>query len=315
MSANCTSLPQIVDKPYQILQASVHGFIIIFGTLANAIVILTYLKWRRNMFETSRDLVIFTLATADCVISILVAPFGLASSVSGRWSSGRGGCVWYGFVSTWMGLASILQLAGIAAERYFTLCHPNLRWSHSYKQYTRLFIVFAWIISGITATLPLFGWSKYDFEGSGLYCSIVWSASTLNYGSYSLFLLIFYFLIPLSLIIYFYTKVYFAVRLLSSEAVSLWGVRDMATKKSYIAQVKVARQLVILTAMFLFAWTPYAVMSFLSVTNLVKLDGETSLLPALFAKMSNVYNPLVYFFTFRRLRRKSFELFTRPAKH
>ena len=89
----------------------------------------------------------------------------------------------------------------------------------------------------------------------------------------------------------------------------MWGARDITARESYLAQVKVARQLVILTAMFLFAWTPYAVMSFLSVANIVKPDGQISLLPALFAKMSNIYNPLVYFFTFKRLRQRSMELF------
>ena len=313
MSGNSTALLQMADKPYLFAQASVNAFILIFGTLTNATVILTYVKWRRRMLETSRDLLIFTLAVADCIVSLLVAPFGLASSLYGRWSSGRAGCVWYGFVSTWMGLTSIVQLTGIAAERYFTLCHLDPGWSYFCKKYTRLFIAFAWIISGIASALPLCGWSKYDFEGAGFYCSVVWSASTLNYGSYSLFLLLFFFVVPLSLIIYFYTKVYLAVRLLSNEAVSLWGVSDMTTKKSYMAQVRVARQLVILTAMFLFAWTPYAVMSFLSVTNLVDPDKQTSMLPALFAKMSNVYNPLVYFFTFKRLRRRSIELFKRSA--
>ena len=106
---------------------------------------------------------------------------------------------------------------------------------------------------------------------------------------------------------------YFVVRRLSSEAVSMWGIEDIATRQSYIAQAKVARQLVFLTGMFLFAWTPYAVVSFLSVTNIIKPDNKISVLPAMFAKMSIVYNPLVYFFTFKRLRRRSAQLFKSSA--
>lgn len=260
------------------------------------------------MFETPRDLLIFTLSLADCITCLFVAPIGMSASISGKWSSGRAGCVWYGFVTTWMGLAAILQLTGIAAERYLTLAYSDLRWSCFCKKYTRQFIALSWLASGLISTCPLVGWSKYDLEGIGLHCSIVWSATTLNYASYSLFLLVFFFTIPLALIIYFYANVYFMVQKLSNEAETLWGIGDMATKQSYTAQVKVARQLALLTGMFVFAWSPYAVMSFISVTNLVTLDKHTIVLPAVFAKMSNVYNPLVYFFTFKRLRKKSIQL-------
>ena len=313
MSENSTAFPGITDNPYIIIYGVVNTFIAIFGTLTNATVVLTYLKWHRTMFQTPQDLLVFNLALADCITSLFVAPFGMAASIVGRWTFGRAGCIWYGFASTWMGLASILQLTGIAGERYLTLGYADLRWSCFCKKYTRLFIAFAWFVSGMTSSFPLFGWSKYDFEGIGLHCSIVWSASTLNYGSYSLFLLVVFFLVPLGLIIYCYTKVYFLVRRLSREAVSMWGIKDIATRQSYIAQAKVARQLVFLTGMFLFAWTPYAVVSFLSVTNIIKPDKQTSVLPALFAKMSDIYNPLVYFFTFKRLRRKSVQLFKSSA--
>ena len=313
MSNNSTALPEMNDSPYAILQASVNGFIVIFGTSANAIVMLTYLKWRRKMLTTPRDLLILSLALADFIISLFVAPFAMASSIAGKWSLGRAGCIWYGFISTWTGLAAILQLTGIAAERYYTLVHSDLRWSLFCKRYTRSFIACAWLISGIVSSFPLFGWSRYELEGTGHHCSIVWSVSTLNFGSYCLFLLVFFFIVPLGLTIYYYTNVYFVVRRLSSEAESLWGVEDVATKQTYIAQVKVARQLLILTGMFLFAWTPYAVMSFLSATKIIEPDKLTSDIPALFAKMSNVYNPLIYFFTFKRLRRRSVQLFKSSA--
>ena len=313
MSENSTNSYGINVNPYAIVQASVLGVVAIFGTLTNGIVILTYLRWRRIMFETPRDQLIFTLALADCIASIFVAPFGLAASVHGRWTSGRAGCVWYGFVSTWIGLSSIFLLAGIAGERYFTLAYLDLRWESFCKKYTKSFVAFACTISGIASSFPLIGWSKFDFEGRGFYCSIVWSASTLNYASYSIFLLVFFFVFPLGWIIYSYTKVYFLVQKMSNDAESLWGTDGVATRQSYIAQVKVARQLVLLTGMFLFAWTPYAVMSFLSVTAVVNFGGQASMFPALFAKMSYIYNPLVYYFTFKRLRKRSLQLFKSSA--
>ncbi|XP_028393834.1 opsin-VA-like [Dendronephthya gigantea] len=265
------------------------------------------------MFEIPRDQLIFTLALADCISSLFVAPLGFAASVHGMWTSGRAGCVWYGFVSTWTGLSSISLLAGIAGERYFTLANPNLRWASFCKKRTKYFIAFVCTVSGIASAFPLIGWSKYDFEGKGYHCSIVWSAQTFNYGSYSIFLLLFFFTFPLGLIIYSYTKIYFLVQRMSNDAESMWGKNGVATRQSYIAQVRVARQLALLTGMFLFAWTPYAVMSFLSLTGAVKLDEQASMLPALFAKMSYIYNPLVYYFTFKRLRRRSLQLFKSSA--
>lgn len=309
MAVNCSTYSEIsICKTYAAIQASANIFAALFGTLGNVIVILTYLKWRRKMFETPRDFLIFSLALADFLTAALVTPFGIAASINGSWSTGRAGCVWYGFITCWMGLTSILQLTGIAAERYFTLAHADLRWAYICKRYTRSYIAFAWLASGLASFFPLLGWSRYDVEGIGLHCSIMWSETSLNYASYSSFLLVVFFTVPLSMIIYFYAKVYLVVRRLSCEAKALWGNEDMATRQSYIAQVKVARQVFILTGMFLFAWTPYALMSFLSVTHVIEPNDKDSVLPATFAKMSIVYNPLIYFFTFKRFRKKSIQL-------
>lgn len=88
----------------------------------------------------------------------------------------------------------------------------------------------------------------------------------------------------------------------------MWGHDAMATRESYTAQVKTAKQLLLMTAGFMFAWAPYAIVSSMTVFSLITVPNDYKVYPALFAKTSVIYNPIIYFFTYRSLRQKASDL-------
>ncbi|CAB4033322.1 melanopsin-B-like, partial [Paramuricea clavata] len=90
------------------------------------------------------------------------------------------------------------------------------------------------------------------------------------------------------------------------NAAATWGSNAQVTRHTYTAQVKITKQLVVVTCGFLTAWTPYAVMSSLRVLTDIEFDNGWYELPSLFAKTANIYNPIVYFFMYRRLRQHVF---------
>jgi hypothetical protein len=58
------------------------------------------------------------------------------------------------------------------------------------------------VISGLLASAPLFGWSKYTLEGSLISCSIEWKSKNENVSSYNIFIFIITFFLPsISLIV------------------------------------------------------------------------------------------------------------------
>ena len=276
-----------------------------FGGLTNALVVVTHIKFRKKMLKESKDILVFSLAVGDLTMSALVCPFGFSSAVAGTWTTGKVGCVWYGFVTTCIGLSSMLQLAVISVERYYTLSHPNAK--PVKRQCIAEIIILSWVIAFAASCLPLFGWSEYTFEGFGLHCSIAWSSERKKYAWYCCSLLVLFFTIPVTAIGISYGKMYLVVRGIFRYARTMWGTNTQVTRRSYMAQVKITKQLFIVTSCFLLAWTPYAVISMLRAFTTLKFAVGVYELPALFTKISNIYNPIVYFFMYKRLRKKAFQ--------
>ena len=101
------------------------AIIALLGSFSNGLVGLTYLKWRGQILNQPKDVLILSLAIGDFVMSSLVCPLSFASAVSRNRTSGYAGCVFYGFFSTWIGLSSIAQLSLHAIERCVTLSSPT----------------------------------------------------------------------------------------------------------------------------------------------------------------------------------------------
>lgn len=289
-----------------LILTAAYATLVIFGSVSNGLIIATYVKWRRTMFSTPKDVLALSLAIGDFAMSLLVVPLGLHAAIYKKWTMANQVCVWYGFVSTFVGLSSMLQLAVIAVERYITLSQPNLHGVSTKRVFQA--IVASWISAFVASCFPLIGWSKYTFEGYGLHCSILWDSSTLKDVSYCLFLLVFFFILPVIAIAYSYVKVYLVVRNLCLNALKIWGKQAQETKKTYEAQVKVSKQIFFVIAGFLFAWTPYALVSILKTFDAQKLPLDYHEIPSLFAKSSIAYNPILYFFTYQKLREKVFEM-------
>ena len=103
-------------------------FIFIFGSILNGVVVLTCLRWRKTLLSPPKDVLVVSLAIGDFGTAFLACPFGFSSAIARKWIWGRCGCIWYAFISAWVGYASIIHLAILAVERFFTLrsSTPNI---------------------------------------------------------------------------------------------------------------------------------------------------------------------------------------------
>ena len=273
--------------------------IVCFGGITNALVLITQMKYHRELLKDPKDILTFSLAVGDFVMSSFIAPLALSSAIARKWIAGRDGCVIYGLMTTWIGLSSILQLACIALERYYTLSRVNV--TGICRKRAIQVIACCWLLAFLASSLPLFGLSTFSPEGYGLHCSIAWKNS---YLLYCLSLLVFFYALPITAIALSYAKIFSVVRKVYRNAAATWGSNAHVTKQSFAAQVKFTKQLTVVTCGFLIAWTPYAIMSSLRVLTDVKFDDGWFELPSIFAKTSNMYNPIIYFFMYKRLRRR-----------
>ncbi|EDO42908.1 predicted protein, partial [Nematostella vectensis] len=102
--------------------------------------------------------------------------------------------------------------------------------------------------------------------------------------SYVSVLFVLFYLIPLFTMAFCYSRIYLAIQSLQVGAIKRWGTQ--------LANKKTAKMAFVMT--FLVAWTPYAVISFYSITGHARdLSFISVVLPAIFAKTSAFYNPII----------------------
>ena len=169
--------------------------------------------------------------------------------------------------------------------------------------------IFLWLCALIWSSMPLFGWSSYTLERIGTSCSIEWRSDNSGDISYALCLTTACFVLPMSVIIYCYYKSHRAVQQLSGLAVQNWGENARVTQKTIQAQRKMAFIIMAITIDFaVVAWTPYAIVSLVSMFGPHLVSDIGASIPAYIAKSSACYNPINYVFIYKTFRRRLWSL-------
>ena len=280
--------------------------LIFIGSTLNIVTILTFVK-NRHMAEPPH-LPVLSMAIANCFMATIATPFGSAANARGTWPFGSVGCSWYACVNTIVGLGSMLHHTVIAAEKCFHTHWPTKESINRKAMYK--IITFLWGFAILWGMFPLIGWSSYGPEGSGASCSVNWQSDDHANASYIVCLFLFFFTFPAFVIALSYTTIYYDLRKMAERSQVQWGKEASQTIEVVLAKKKVVFTAFILMASFFLAWTPYAVVSFLSAFGEAKsIPPLAATVSDIFAKSSIIYNPVVYFFRYKKFRKGIKEIF------
>nr|QYF06571.1 ciliary opsin [Macrobiotus pallari] len=128
-----------------------------------------------------------------------------------------------------------------------------------------------------------------------------WESSDFASGAYIVYLFIFGLVIPVLVVLYAYILILY--KIIKVRPTSLISVYPATNHSSFQGagqsvakgQNKVTRMIIMMVAAFLFAWMPYAVVSLIVVFGGDALiTPSAAAAPAIFAKTSIVYNPMIY---------------------
>ncbi|XP_022250634.1 melanopsin-like [Limulus polyphemus] len=233
------------------------------------------------------NLILLNMSVCDMTISVTGTPLTFVAAVYRRWIFGDLVCEVYGFAMSVVGMTQIGTLTAIAVERYIIMSKPYSSTRMTPKR-SGLIIACTWFYSLGLCLPPLFGWSHYILEPPGIGCSVDWLSTTKNNVSYIIYLFTVGFAIPVSVMVFCYSHI-------------IWKVRKAPrrTGKSHAERAEQRLTLMVATMIIstLTAWTPYAVVSLIMALGFSHVLGPLSTVsPAIFAKSSVVYNPIVYFF-------------------
>ncbi|TRY98300.1 hypothetical protein DNTS_032802 [Danionella cerebrum] len=191
----------------------------------------------------------------------------------------------------------MINLLAISVDRYLVISRPlQTLQRNSRRSRTALAILCIWIYSLAWSLAPLIGWSSYIPEG--LMTSCTWdyvSPSSAN-KSYTMMLCCFVFFIPLGLILYCYVFMFLSVRKASRDLERLSSQKStFAKQQSMRSEWKLAKIAAVVIVVYVLSWAPYACVTLIAWAGHADiLTPYSKTLPAVLAKSSAVYNPLIY---------------------
>ena len=285
--------------------AAVAALICVTSVVLNSLICLVFLRNKKLL--KAPDIFIVNVALSDLFYSVATLPLLFVANVYGRWIFGPQGCKATAFISTWSGLSSLMNLSLAAYERYVALAFLF----KSQRTFTRRKAargsVAMWLYALFWSVMPLCGWSGFELEGVGTSCSLKWKSHDKLDLSYHICLMLACYVLPVSIIIASYYKSCCEIRKGTKRAKTTWGKKSPFTRKAFAVERKMVVLFGVMTVAFLVAWTPYAVVSLISmIAGPDVISDIASSIPAYIAKSSACYNPIVYVFLYKRLRQRIF---------
>ncbi|XP_032518090.2 parapinopsin-like [Danaus plexippus] len=273
--------PLLMPRWGYVVSAFVLFLIGFFGFFLNLMVILLMFKDRQ--LWTPLNIILFNLVCSDFSVSLLGNPLTLISALFHRWIFGHTMCVIYGFFMALLGITSITTLTVISFERYLMVTRP-LSSRHLSCKGATVSVVFIWLYSLALTTPPLLGWGNYVNEAANISCSVNWHEQSRNTLTYILFLFAMGQIVPLAVITFSYVNI---IRTMKRNSQRLGRVSR--------AEARATAMVFIMIISFTVAWTPYSLFALMEqfATEGIVSPGA-GVIPALVAKSSICYDPLIY---------------------
>uniref|UniRef100_A0A3B4CUT4 G-protein coupled receptors family 1 profile domain-containing protein n=1 Tax=Pygocentrus nattereri TaxID=42514 RepID=A0A3B4CUT4_PYGNA len=266
------------------------------GVMGNVLVM--YAFFCNKKLRTPPNYFIMNLAVSDFLMAATQSPIFFVNCMYKEWVFGEIGCKMYAFCGALFGITSMINLLAISIDRYVVITKPlqAIRWTS--KRRTLLSILLVWLYSLAWSLAPLLGWSSYIPEGLMTSCTWDYVTSTPANKSYTLMLCCFVFFIPLGIISYCYFFMFLAIRSTSRDVERL-GTHVRKTtliqEQSIKTEWKLAKVAFVVIVVYVLSWSPYAFVTLIAWAGYSSiLTPYSKAVPAVIAKASAIYNPIIY---------------------
>ncbi|XP_032860387.1 melanopsin isoform X2 [Tyto alba] len=273
------------------------------GIIGNLLVL--YAFYSNKKLRTSQNYFIMNLAVSDFLMSASQAPMCFVNSLHREWILGDIGCELYAFCGALFGITSMMTLLAISVDRYLVITKPlrSIQWTS--KKRTVQTITVVWLYSLGWSVAPLLGWSSYVPEGLMISCTWDYVTYSPANRSYTMILCCCVFFIPLIIIFHCYLFMFLAIRRTGRDVQKLGS----CSRKSYLSQSmknewKLAKIAFVVIIVFVLSWSPYACVTLIAWAGRGNtLTPYSKSVPAVIAKASAIYNPIIYAIIHPRYRK------------
>uniref|UniRef100_A0A8C2WHQ3 Opsin 7, group member a n=1 Tax=Cyclopterus lumpus TaxID=8103 RepID=A0A8C2WHQ3_CYCLU len=253
---------------------------------------LLYVSYRKKYLLKPAEYFIINLAVSDLGLTLSLYPMAITSSFYHRWLYGRTVCSVYAFCGILFGICSLTTLTLLSTVCFVKVCYP-LYGNRFNSAHGRLLIACAWVYALLFACSPLAHWGKYGPEPYGTACCIDWRLSNQHATarSYTVALFILCYILPCCVIVASYTSILVTVH------ASRKNIERHVSRQTHMSSIQtiIVKLSVAVCISFFAAWSPYAVVSmWAAFGHIENISPLAFALPAMFAKSSTIYNPIIY---------------------
>ncbi|XP_026870495.2 G-protein coupled receptor 161 isoform X2 [Electrophorus electricus] len=245
--------------------------------LSNLLIVITL--YRKAYLLTPSNKFVFSLTLSNLLLSVLVLPFVVASSLQQEWIFGVVWCNFTALLYLLISAASMLTLGAIAIDRYYAVVHPLVYPTKITGNRAVMAIVYVWFHSLVGCLPPLFGWSTFEFDHSKWACVAAWHQEV----SYTIFWVVWCSLLPLLAMVVCYglifrvarhkaRKVHCGTVIVAQETTSssqknrrkssTTSISSIGNRRSMIyagSQCKALVTILVVIGTFLLTWGPYII--------------------------------------------------------
>ncbi|XP_035001861.1 pyroglutamylated RF-amide peptide receptor [Hippoglossus stenolepis] len=260
---NIQPLVYIPELPYSAKATFVIMYAVIFVLALAGNTLVIYIVVKKRAIHTATDIFICSLAVSDLLITFFCVPFTLLQNISSEWFGGVLVCKTVPFVQTTAIVTGILTMTCIAIERYQGIVFPlKMRRQYSSKRaYKMLGLV--WIASVIVGSPMLFVQQlevKYDFlyDHYHVCCQESWHSVT-HRQTYTTFIMVALFLIPLAAMLFLYTRIgielWLRNRVGDSSVLNTMNHREIS--KISRKKKRAVKMMITIVLLFTICWAPF----------------------------------------------------------
>ncbi|XP_022781143.1 melanopsin-like [Stylophora pistillata] len=289
------------NNSWSTLFVAIKFVVCFFGIFLNGSVIFTICK---NLRRSSPPCyLILSIAVSDFISCSVAIPISIAFHFQNQWPFGMDGCKAHAFMIFLLALVSITHLAVISVGKFLTITRSLSRDSYFNKSTVLWIVLGSWTYSLVFSVPPLLGWSRFGLEGTNESCSIIWESKVLSDKVY--FGVIFFacYLLPITLIVFCYYKIHKVSSHIVDTTLRINRVAMTMSEALLKRHRKSAMYFLTIIAVFLLSWSPYAIVSFMTIFWGSVNPVATSAC-SVFAKTSFLLNPMLYAIVSRKFRRR-----------
>ncbi|XP_054643298.1 trace amine-associated receptor 13c-like [Dunckerocampus dactyliophorus] len=274
-------------RPENVFWSALLSVLCVFTVVLNLLVIISISHFRQ--LHTPTNLLLFSLAVTDFLVGLLVWPSEIYSKTF-CWNLGDVLCFLHNYMSFIITFVSVGNMVLISADRYVAICDPLHYNTKVTVKRIQLCVCLCWcsalLLCGIILKNQLAHAEKYSFCYGECVVSVDFEGGILD--------LVAVFLLPLSIIITLYMRVFVVAvsqaRAMRSHVTSI-KLQHSVTGRAKKSELKAARTLGVLVLVFLMCFCPYYIVILTGDNKMISSVAKYVLY--LFG-FNSFLNPLIY---------------------